>query len=313
MAQNANDKIANFLTRHDINLMRVDASIRKDVLKLLRGLYANLSRHIKNVDMTGPVRAIHRENRFNVLMRVTGENVDEVYGQITRLMDTTLGELAIIEQQNFIQTFNDAIRVDLLSPTLSVPVLKQLAKDTLIQGNNSRDWWRELDRRFKGSFRQQMAEGLLLSEPIPNLVKRIGTIRGVADRHARTIIRSSAQAILQNARAQTYKEHSNVIKGQQWLSTLDSRTCFVAGTAVLTETGYKDIEAIKKGDLIYNKDNELIEVIDTDLKKVKQLIEIELENGRIIKCTPEHLFLTKNDGWVEAQDLEEWHELIEMQ
>ena len=42
-----------------------------------------------------------------------------------------------------------------------------------------------------------------------------------------------------------------------------------------------------------------------------ELIEIESENGNIIRCTPDHQILTKNRGWVRAGDLEETDELIE--
>jgi hypothetical protein len=41
-----------------------------------------------------------------------------------------------------------------------------------------------------------------------------------------------------------------------------------------------------------------------------EIIEIETIDGKIIECTPEHLILTKNRGWVEAQHLIETDELI---
>ena len=45
--------------------------------------------------------------------------------------------------------------------------------------------------------------------------------------------------------------------------------------------------------------------------KVSELIEITSENGKIIKCTPEHQIFTKNRGWVMAKDLKETDELVE--
>jgi len=36
---------------------------------------------------------------------------------------------------------------------------------------------------------------------------------------------------------------------------------------------------------------------------VKELCEVELDNGFVIKCTPDHLFLTGRYGWVQAKDL----------
>lgn len=44
---------------------------------------------------------------------------------------------------------------------------------------------------------------------------------------------------------------------------------------------------------------------------VARLIEIEMENGHIVKCTENHKFLTKN-GWVRAKDLKESDEIEDM-
>jgi adenosylcobalamin-dependent ribonucleoside-triphosphate reductase len=46
-------------------------------------------------------------------------------------------------------------------------------------------------------------------------------------------------------------------------------------------------------------------------RDVKELIEIETESGRKIRCTPEHQIQTKNRGWIMAKDLVENDELIE--
>ena len=42
---------------------------------------------------------------------------------------------------------------------------------------------------------------------------------------------------------------------------------------------------------------------------VDELIEIEAE-GRVIRCTPDHKIMTKNRGWVKAEDLVETDELV---
>lgn len=42
----------------------------------------------------------------------------------------------------------------------------------------------------------------------------------------------------------------------------------------------------------------------------KEILELEFEDGHKVKCTPDHKFLTKNRGWVEAKDLTEKDELV---
>ena len=40
-----------------------------------------------------------------------------------------------------------------------------------------------------------------------------------------------------------------------------------------------------------------------EMKKVKEIVEVTLDTGDVVKCTPEHWFLTPDDGYMEAQDL----------
>ena len=40
-----------------------------------------------------------------------------------------------------------------------------------------------------------------------------------------------------------------------------------------------------------------------EMKKVKEIVEVTLDTGDVVKCTPEHWFLTVDDGYMEAQDL----------
>lgn len=40
-----------------------------------------------------------------------------------------------------------------------------------------------------------------------------------------------------------------------------------------------------------------------------EFIEIELDNGDIIKCTPDHMILLTDGSWIEAQYLTEKHEI----
>ena len=45
-------------------------------------------------------------------------------------------------------------------------------------------------------------------------------------------------------------------------------------------------------------------------KHVREIMEVTLENGAVVRCTPEHWFLTAEDGYVEAQDLAEGTALV---
>lgn len=83
--------------------------------------------------------------------------------------------------------------------------------------------------------------------------------------------------------------------------------CSPEGTLVLTPVGVKQIEQVSKGDIVLGFDvsSEEItqqEVVETyDRYYEGDMIDIELNNGRILSLTPEHLVFTKNRGEIEAQ------------
>jgi len=82
--------------------------------------------------------------------------------------------------------------------------------------------------------------------------------------------------------------------------------CLVAGTKVQTDKGLKSIENIEIGDEVkthfdrYRPVEKLFQFDNLDV------LELELDNGQIIKLTPEHKMLIEREGqkqWIEAQFL----------
>ena len=89
--------------------------------------------------------------------------------------------------------------------------------------------------------------------------------------------------------------------------------CLTKGHEVLKSDGsYEFIENIKIGDYIETLDGSK-EIVKTECFDNCPIIEISLENGEKIKCTPNHKFLIKKewshdetaDCWISAEDLKE--------
>jgi intein/homing endonuclease len=47
-------------------------------------------------------------------------------------------------------------------------------------------------------------------------------------------------------------------------------------------------------------------------KGTRPILEVELEDGRTLRCTPEHLLMTTNRGWVRAGDLTTEDDVMEL-
>jgi hypothetical protein len=85
------------------------------------------------------------------------------------------------------------------------------------------------------------------------------------------------------------------------------RACFVAGTLILTPTGYQAIETLQAGDWVLAGNPETGEVkqcrvLQTFEREVSQVLDVRV-GDETITCTAEHPFWVSGKGWVKAGQL----------
>jgi hypothetical protein len=94
-----------------------------------------------------------------------------------------------------------------------------------------------------------------------------------------------------------------------YFGTVKLHGCFEKNTLVTLQDGYtKTISNIKVGDLIRSwnieLDKEEVQEVLSTSEHLSRKTWLELQfSDRVIKCTSDHKFYTKNRGWVEAKDL----------
>jgi uncharacterized repeat protein (TIGR01451 family) len=87
-----------------------------------------------------------------------------------------------------------------------------------------------------------------------------------------------------------------------------SRSCFAAGTPLLTPEGSKAIEQFRPGDLILARDEYnaegLVEakVVEEVFVATGRILHVHV-GGRVIRTTPEHPFFVEGKGWTAAGEL----------
>lgn len=90
-------------------------------------------------------------------------------------------------------------------------------------------------------------------------------------------------------------------------------TCFTGDTKVLLADGtsktFKELEGMSNFEIIsYNEKIDKFEIVKAynceKKKENAEIIRVTLDNGKHIDCTPDHNFLTRENGWIQAQDLQ---------
>ncbi len=98
------------------------------------------------------------------------------------------------------------------------------------------------------------------------------------------------------------------------ISVGPGRGCFVPGSRALMSDGYHaPIETIQIGDKVidaFGKEQEVVNRFEYDVNE--DIIELEFNDGRVIKCTQDHEIYTLNRGWVKAVELTSEDEISEI-
>jgi hypothetical protein len=84
--------------------------------------------------------------------------------------------------------------------------------------------------------------------------------------------------------------------------------CFAAGTPIATPSGEKPIEAIRPGELVLTRDQQSRQncharVVATFRRTAEELLQLETDDERVLRVTPEHPFYVEGRGFVAARRL----------
>lgn len=212
----AQRQIADDLLAHNLDLLRLNASMRLDALKLLKSLEQELVRKLSVGTLTD-----YSKSATEYLLASARAVVEKYYADINAVADEALAGLSSVQQEVVRTALADVgYGAALASPTHFATALT----DVLIQGAPSAEWWSKQAEDVAFKFSNVVRQGIVQGKTNGDIIREVREVMVVGRANAAALVQTSVQQVANSSSVETFKQNADVIQGMMQLSTLDSHT-----------------------------------------------------------------------------------------
>lgn len=224
------DRLHSVTIREALANARYEAGLRRDVLKMLQDLSAELLKELSGAGLHTP-RTDWQRARLRDLLEVANRRISEVYGEVETVHSEGMAGLVEVSSDRIVAGYNKAIGADLLQ-TLdwSEAQLAKLSDNTLINGAPSAEWWGRQAEDLRRAFADQVRVGMLRGESLGQMLARVKNLDGIGRANAENLVRTSAVSVANAAHMAAFEANSDIMGGVEWTATLDQRTCLACAS-----------------------------------------------------------------------------------
>ena len=189
---------------------------------------------LARVDPTGIGSISRRAARLEKLLAQVKATITASYRAEGTRLANELREIADMEARFAAAAINQGAGVQLITTELTRGQLVAITGDLLVQGAPVSEWLSRQAGDTLKRFQDNMRLGIAQGETNGQLIRRIrggkqngevveGFMR-ITRAHADSLVRSATQAVSQASRQAVYNANDDIIKAEQWVSTIDLRT-----------------------------------------------------------------------------------------
>lgn len=254
---NVSTRIADRVTSQTVELMRVAERLRAEIVDDLEDLEAELSYDL----MRAAGKSELTIARMQAALAQARKTIENAYAKIEAAATPMMKEVAVSVALKTMTAVNSTVNVELMSVGLTKEQVEAIAGRTVVHGKFPWQWWKSQAASLRNRYADQIRLGQYRGETIDQLVRRVrGTkangftdgIMQVPRYQAEALVRTSVIATANEGKLASYINNRDVIKGIQWVSTLDDRTtdiCIGLNGKVWTlpESGDKDSDYQPEG------------------------------------------------------------------
>lgn len=222
-----NEKLLEKYIRHAIYVeqlksgtaKKISGFLKKDVIpKIKRRLTAELSK-------TKSLKVDRLNKILNSVDKISAAGTSEARERLVKELES----ISRFEASWNEKTIKSTVPLD-IDETFSMPsneVLKQLVTKTSMDGHKLGTWLKGYNKSIRSSMMKSLRGGIVEGESIPKLGKRIEKVLGYKTKQAEFIARTAVSNVVHSARDEVFKKNDDLIRGVQWVSTLDMRTTLI--------------------------------------------------------------------------------------
>lgn len=241
MIKSVNAKILEEILKQALRLARVTAKERSKIMRFLKKLSYKLAGKLVSSGYSQELSSRKRRACIEKIIKEATMDISRELAGYRRGFQNTLADIAVFSSIDTVHTIDVVVPINIvLKGGLSKAQSKVLASESWISGKTVNEMFSGLEAQFANKFKEFVRKGYTEGKTVQQMTRELtgykdkkGVIhKGLADmsRHsAESLVRTSVMGVSNAARMETYRDNDSIVKGVQWVSTLDLRTCIDCG------------------------------------------------------------------------------------
>ena len=224
-----NEALFDLAIRRAISVERFKAGEARRIVSFLeRKLYPDLLgkavRRLESIKLRGFDRGPHTTQKVRDMLRALDALVDKRVREAHGLLRASLVDFAAAESQwqAGVIAGSGPLRLETLLP--SREVLRSAVVARPFQGRLLREWFQGHSDNTKRAIRDHVRIGIVEGETAAQIARRVRQVTKQSRRGAEAMVRTAVSHTMAHARDATYRANARLLKGWQFVATLDSRT-----------------------------------------------------------------------------------------
>lgn len=227
-----NEQLRDAAVRHQIYLQRYSTRVVDKMLALINRADQDIIRRLRARNIPG-ARTPRQRARLEQLLKSLREMNRAAYANFAGTLRSELRDLSAYETTFLTNQINGALAVSVEATAPALGTVYAAAVSQPMQGRYLREWFSQLEANKARAVADAIRLGVVEGESIDQIVRRLrgtraaGYRNGVLNihrRHATAVTRTAVNHIVTNARQQVMNKNADLVKGWQYVATLDGRT-----------------------------------------------------------------------------------------